>query len=201
MHKVSRGTLLVAACVLLMGCPKVSRVSGKVANQGKQLQVGDEPRPFTQVSVSGGSVTLSEGGCDVTYTESFTAPYKLGNCDRKDDDEQEQQQEQEQEQQEQPQDRQHGGQQGQDQAPPSNGGTSGTEAVSGIDAPAVAPTPAPGHSGLDGPPATATAGPTFTSGNVLNVAKIALEALGAVALGKEIHDQTDGNNGDEPLSR
>jgi len=68
----------------------------------------------------------------------------------------------------------------------------------------VNPSSVPQYSGIGGPQVIATAVPTYTRiMSVINnpVLTTTLSVIGAAAVVKEVHDQTNGGNGDEPISK
>lgn len=92
MRKLVKGPSVIAACVLLSGCPEVVKVEGKVtAHTGaffmsKQVRVGDAPPAFLPVNLEGqASVTLRDGSCQRTYRQTFVMPQSLS-CDDDDND-------------------------------------------------------------------------------------------------------------------
>jgi hypothetical protein len=220
MKKLTKCILVAAACILLTGCPKATAVTGTVTGGipggyaverigvGSFLGVGS-----TYFVAAGSSVTVTyDNGKTCTFTgETSFVPGSDGSVCQQDnndkkkqdkkDDKQDQQQDQDQQQQQQQQ-QQDAGQQGQEQGQTSNGGTN---ASSGINAPPVPASSVPQYSGIGGPQVIATAVPTYTRiMSVINnpILTTTLSVIGAAAVVKEVHDQTNGSDKpDEPVSK
>lgn len=197
----------VGACLVLTGCPKATSVTGLVTAGGsanETIVTGAMLGPATTYHVdNGASIMVSyDNGKTCTFrgptdfvpgADGSVCENKKDNDDKKQDDDQKQDQQE--------QNRQDRSDASQDQGQATNGGTSTTPP--GIDAPAVTPTPVPDYSGIGGPQASATAVPTFTRiMEVVNNPTLAnaLAIIGAAAVVKEVHDQTNGD-GDEPISK
>ena len=223
MRKLMKAALAAGACMVLTGCPEITRVQGKVVdNSGNQAVAGGTAKSWSTLHVSPGasitlrSVTPIKGGkrtCEQTFTADFTVPVAITtNCREETQDEQDQNQNQDQNNtQDQPQ----------DQNPSANDGANGSSGISapevtpssvpdysGINAPGVTPTPVPqfsggGGGGIGGPQVVASSVPTFTRiMQVVNnpILTGTLSVIGAAAVVKEVHDQTNGD-GDKPISK
>lgn len=214
MRKLVKAAIAVGACLVLTGCPKATSVTGSVTGAGAVLgiKVGESLSPALSYHVAqGASITV---GYDNGKSCTFRGPIDFfpgadgSVCEKdekkkKDDDDKNQDKDQNQ----------------QEQA--SNGvddATSGINApevtpssvpdYSGINAPEVTPTPVPqfsgGGGGVGGPQVVATSVPTFTRiMEVVNnpILTTTLSIIGAASVVKEVHDRTDGSNGDKPISK
>lgn len=213
MRKLVKAAIAVGACLVLTGCPKATSVTGSVTGglSVTGVKVGDALTPTMSYHVAqGASITVGyDNGKNCTFRGpiSFLPGADGSVCEKtKNDDDKKQDQDQDQ----QDQNQQDQARQGQEQA-------GGTNATSGIDAPEVTPTSVPDYSGIDAPPGTGSPGssgvggpqviassvPTFTRiMEVVNnpILTGTLSVIGAAAVVKEVHDQTNGD-GDEPISK
>lgn len=217
MRKFVKAALAVGACLALTGCPKATSVTGAVHEYSvgggeTQIVVNDSLKPaLTYRVAAGASITVTyDNNATCTFRGPMTfIPGDDGSVCKKKDDKDEKQDNDDQ-------------QQDQQQGDASNG-NSGIRApevtatpvpgYSGINAPSVTPSQAPqfsspgssgSGSGIGGPQVIATAMPTYTRimSIVTNpIVTNTMAVIGAISLAKEIRDQTDGNNGDKPLSK
>lgn len=218
MNRVVKVALIAGACAVLMGCPKATSVTGRVALGidglgGKNISVGDTLTQDNYYVDAGASITVTyDNGKTCTFTGPTTfVPGDDGSvCEKKKDndddnndrrDDQDKDKDKKEDRQDQQQD-----QQGQDQNQPSDSGengANGSEGSSGINAPEVTPTSQPnysggggggGGSGIGGPQVIASGVPQYTSTNFIATGTQLLEAaLGIVATTK-IGDQLDDND-------
>lgn len=221
MRKLVKAAIAVGACLVLTGCPKATSVTGSVTSglSVSGVKVGDTLTPTMSYQVAqGASITVGyDNGKSCTFRGpiSFLPGADGSVCEKKqDNDDKKQDQDQDQKQNQQDQARQDQPETGQGQEQASNGGTNAT---SGISAPEVTPTSVPDYSGnsapagtgsptspgIGGPQVIASAVPTFTRiMQVVNnpILTSTLSIIGAAAVVKEVHDQTNGD-GDEPISK
>lgn len=190
MRKLVKGPSVVAACLLLSGCPQAVRVEGTVTARtgaflmSRQVQAGDFPPAFLTVNVDArSSITLRDGTCERTYRADFLMPQRLS-CDDRDrqDDPQDDDDGEERRGQDQPAAERQAPEPGTSprdsgQAPP-GGQSAGGSALSGPQPPAPA--------GMSGP-------------NVLTVASDLATVLGALIVANEIRKEI--RDEDKPLSR
>lgn len=215
MNRLAKVALIAGACAVLMGCPKATSVTGRVAIGlgplgGANISVGDTLTAGDTYYVDpGASITVTyDNGKSCTFTGPTTfVPGDDGSvCEKKKDnddnndrrDDQDKDKDKKEDQQDQQQERQ-----GQDQNQPSDSGengANGSEGSSGINAPEVTPTSQPnysgggGGSGIGGPRVIASGVPQYTSTNFIATGTQLLEAaLGIVATTK-IGDQLDDND-------
>lgn len=211
MHKIVKAAVVAGACVVLTGCPEVKSVQGSVyvptfsiyGSNKLPAKVGDRPSVGAAIDVSpGASITISVAGtdgkdCELTYTSDFIVTEPVDCRKQKEENEQKQSQEQEQAQ-AQAQDQAQAGQQA------SQGGLTPSDMIKIANEKARSTYIEPyDASALNGPQVVATSVPTYTKimQVVTNpVVTNTLAAIGALAVAKEVHDKTDGNNGDEPVS-
>jgi hypothetical protein len=210
MNRVVKVALIAGACAVLMGCPKATSVTGRVALGidglgGKNISVGDTLTQDNYYVDAGASITVTyDNGKSCTFTGPTTfVPGDDGSvCEKKkdNDDNNDRRDDQDKDKKENQQDQQ----QGQDQSQPSDNGengANGSEGSSGINAPEVTPTSVPqysggggGGSGIGGPQVIASGVPQYTSTNFIATGTQLLEAaLGIVATTK-IGDQLDDND-------
>jgi hypothetical protein len=218
MHKLVKAVLAAGACLVLAGCPKATSVTGLVTTgfggPGNQtIRVGDTLSPAKTYYVdNGASITVTYDnqktctfrgpvdflpGTDGSVCEKQDKDEKKEKDEKKDDDGRQDNNDQQQEQGRQDLDTNSGmrAPEGQPTTAPGH---------SGIDAPAATPTAAPGSSGIGGPQVTASTAPTYTRiMSVINnpILTTTLSVIGAAAVVKEVHDQTKGDDGDEPISK
>lgn len=216
MRKLVKAVLAVGACLVLTGCPKATSVTGLVTTGfgglGNQtIKVGDTLAPEKTYYVdSGASITVTY---DNQKTCTFRGPVDFlpgadgSVCEKKDKDKDKDKKNDD--------NKDNSNDQQQDQP------RQDANADSGINAPEVQPTSAPGYSGIDAPPVNpssvpqysgsgiggpqviATAVPTYT--RIMSVVTNpiltnTLAAIGALSVANEIRKQTDGN-GDQPISK
>ncbi len=216
MHKIVKAAVAVGACVVLTGCPEVKRVQGSVYARTAGLYgpswtlatVGYRPMVGAPMELSpGASITISVAGtdgkdCELTYTSDFIVTEPVDCRKQKEENEQKQSQEQQQ-QQEQQQSGQSQNQQGSSQQQASQGEGLG-QGQPGTGQPGYTPSGGGGGGGgVGGPQVVATSVPTFTRiMEVVNnpILTSTLSMIGAAAVVKEVHDQTNGD-GDKPISK
>lgn len=180
----------IAACasLVLSGCVIVGSVTPGVTDAKGTVATGHALDEGTRVTVpAGGSISiylnfLTPKQCTLTYTTDFVVPSE---CPAQDEG-----------QQKRPDSQNPGapGAEGQTPAPgsdtPPPGGATGTSGTTGSSG--IAP---PGT----GPVSLATSVPAFS--NFVPIVKNALTLAGALAIAKEVHDQTNGDKKDEPVSK
>ena len=210
MRKIVKAALAVGACLVLTGCPTATSVTGLVtAGWGvgsETIVTGTTLGPAKTYHVdSGASITVTY---DNQKTCTFRGPVDFipgadgSVCEKKDQDKKNDDDKDNNNDQQQEQPRQDANADSGINAPEVQ--PTSVPGYSGIDAPPVNPSSVPQYSGIGGPQVIATAVPTYTRiMSVINnpVLTTTLSVIGAAAVVKEVHDQTNGGNGDEPISK
>lgn len=202
MHKFAKATTAAGACLVLTGCIVVGKATEGVKTAEGDVRTWQSLEPGTRVTVpAGGSITIvydpvSPKQCERTYTRDFVVP---SSCKDDDNDDQRRQDDREQNKdQENPPE-----QQGQSQGNPPEQQGRQPESGQGHGQPDTSPQ-APGGgggggggSGIGGPQVVATAAPGYS--NFMPIVQNTLTVIGALAVAKEVHDQTNGDS--KPVSR
>jgi hypothetical protein len=209
MRKIVKAALAVGACLVLTGCPTATSVTGLVtAGWGiasETIVTGTTLGPAKTYHVdSGASITVTY---DNQKTCTFRGPVDFipgadgSVCEKKDQDKKNDDNKDNNNDQQQEQPRQDANADSGINAPEVQ--PTSAPGYSGIDAPPVTPSSVPQYSGIGGPQVIATAVPTYT--RIMSVVTNpiltnTLAAIGAISVANEIRKQTDGN-GDEPSSK